>query len=324
MEQSRTQVEEAALRGGEFLTSSQLATGALTDQLRDPARFLMARRPSRASVFKAMGGADVWHTVSALSALNRIFTRTRTKHDGARKKGEDFVRRHVHQEGGLSYWSTTRGLCCETTSFAAATIPQLSRSLRAVLRRVALPHGRWPQLLLERDNGYSDYSVGPSVTAWVLSAIGSSDPRFKRGLNYLTEALHGREIWDGHAGYYLTPLYPAHVASISLRRKSVLKWVLSNQKRDGGWGYERHERSRSSVLPTAYALLTLDCFDSDAAIRRAVQRGHFWLLARQRHDGRFPLNPRPNGLWYSGDVYASSMAILALLGRKDDGVLSGS
>src|SRR5690606_16699163 len=105
------------------------------------------------------------------------------------------------------------------------------------LRRVALPHGRWPQLLLERTNGYSDYSVAPSVTGWVLSALESNDRLRRAGLAYLDDALRGRAIWEGHAGYYQTPLYPAHVASLSLRKKSVLSWVLAHQTDEGGWCY---------------------------------------------------------------------------------------
>lgn len=268
-----------------------------------------------------MGGADVWHTVGALAAIERAARCGHPSPKGTLIRARDFVKKHVHSEGGLSYWSITRGLCCETTAFAASTIVGMRRAMRSVLRRVALPHGRWPQLILERDNGYSDYSAAPSVTGWVLCALGPDDARFEGGLRYLRESLEGRDIWDGHLAYYLTPLYPAHVASVSLRQKSVLSWVLRAQRADGGWGYGPRADGPSSVLPTSYALMTLECFESTPRLRNAIRRGHEWLVVRQRADGRFPLRPMPRALWYSGDVYATAMAILALLG-KDGGALA--
>jgi hypothetical protein len=313
------QVQAAAQRGVDFLTKGQLRTGAITDPLTHPARFLLAQRPSRASTFKAMGGADIWHTVSALAAL------ARANEAGARitpstvSRGEKFVKAKEYPGGGLSYWSTTRGLCCETTAFAASTIPSLRRSSLSLLQRVALPYGRWPQLLLERSSGYSDYSAAPSVTGWVLGALKQNDRLRRAGLAYLDEALGGRDIWEGHAGYYMTPLYPAHVASLSLRKKSVLSWVLTSQNEQGAWGYGPRANGPSSVLPTSFALLTLACFEPTEKARRAAARAYSWLLSRQGADGRFPLGPAPRGLWYSGDVYATAMALLALLGRKGGG-----
>jgi hypothetical protein len=291
------QVQTAALRGVDFLTSSQLGTGAITDQLRDPARFVLARRPSRSSVFKAMGGADVWHTVSSMAAIERAASGGHSTRNGTLTRARAFVQDHVHPEGGLSYWSITHGLCCETTAFAASTVQGMRRASNSVLRRVALPHGRWPQFILERENGYSDYSAAPSVTGWVLNALGSKDPRYPGGLSYLRESLADRDIWEGHLAYYLTPLYPAHVASLALRRKSVLAWVLGAQGRDGGWGYGPRADGAPSVLPTSYALMTLECFEPSESIQRAARRGQAWLAQRQRAGGRFPLRPIPRGLW---------------------------
>lgn len=313
------QVQAAAQRGVDFLTSRQQSTGAVTDPLAHPARFLLSKRPSRASTFKAMGGADTWHTVSTLAALTRAQEEgLRVKRTAARR-AEKFVRAQVYPGGGLSYWSKTRGLCCETTAFSASTIPRLKRSSLSVLRRVALPHGRWPQLLLERTSGYSDYSTAPSVTGWVLNVLEPNEPLARLGLTYLEEALGGREIWEGHAGYYLTPLYPAHVASLSLRKKSVLSWVLASQNDEGGWSYGPTARGPSSVLPTSFALLTLACFEPTRRTERASSRAISWLLSRQGADGRFPLGSVPRGLWYSGDVYATAVALLALLGRTASG-----
>ena len=162
------------------------------------------------------------------------------------------------------------------------------------------------------------------MTGWVLSALNPEDRLLKGGLSYLRESLAGRDIWDGHIAYYLTPLYPAHVASLTLRRKSVLSWVLRTQNDEGGWGYGPTAQGPASVLPTSYALMTLGCFEPTPLIRRAAQRARAWLVAQQRGNGRFPLRPMPRALWYSGDVYATSMAILALLGRKDSSVLGSS
>lgn len=322
MDQLGEQLEAAAIRGSEFLASTQLRSGALTDQLANPSRFLLSRRPSRASTFKVMGGADIWHTVSALAALRRVSSLYKGPAADVLPQAESFVQKNVYQEGGLSYWSTTHGLCCETSAFAALTMPALRRSLRSALRRVALPHGRWPQFILERQNGYSDYSAAPSVTGWVLSALHPEDRLIEGGLRYLAQSLAGREIWEGHIAYYLTPLYPAHVASLTLRKNSVLAWVLDAQGEEGGWGYGPTAEGEASVLPTSYALLTLNCFEPTTRIRRAAQRARAWLMARQRADGRFPLRPMPRALWYSGDVYATSMALLALLGAKDQSALS--
>ena len=321
MNQGQLHVHEAAFRGAEFLASSQLRIGAINDQLKQPARFLAARRPGRSSVFKAMGGADVWHTVSSMAALARASARGHRVDPSVTRRAAEFVKGQVHPEGGLSYWSITRGLCCETTSFAASILRGMRRSLCSVLRRVALPHGRWPQLLLERDTGYSDYSAAPSVTAWVLSALGDRDRCFAAGLRYLRESLGAREVWDGHVAYYATPLYPAHVASLAWRRTSVLRYVLAAQRPDGGWGFGGRGDGASSVLPTSYALMTLECFEPTPRGRSAVRRARGWLLRQQRADGCFPLGRVPRALWYSGDVYATSMALLALLGRKDDSAL---
>jgi hypothetical protein len=300
---STSQCRAAAERGGSFLESCHAHNGAVLEPVADPLVVLRGgAQLSAGAVFHTAGGADVWHTVHAVAAYARLGRR----HQSA----EPFVEQSLLSDGGLCYWSARVGLCVETTSAAALAMPHIRRNLRAVLRRHALPQGRWSNYILDDVGGYARYAVGPSVTGWALCALPPSDPRRNAGSAYLREALGQRHVWAADPAFYGTPFYAAHVAARILPDPRVLEYTLATQDSSGGWGFG-DPPGPPSALPTALALLTLDCF-SDQRIALARERGQRWLCEAQRHDGSFGLDYMPAEIWFAATVYATAVAVLAL------------
>jgi hypothetical protein len=132
-----------------------------------------------------VGGCDVWHTVNAVMALSAIRETSAAACCYVSSKALD--------GGGLPPSSGGPGICAETTAAAALAIPALRTTNLAALRRHALPHGRWFCFFGVRLHDYDFYVSGPSVTGWVLTALGTDDALAETGRRYLVESLgaHG-------------------------------------------------------------------------------------------------------------------------------------
>jgi len=295
-------------RAIDYLLTCQLPSGAINDVIANPLAALATVRPSRRLAFRLKGGADIWHTTQAILALSAA---GRSNADA-----EHFVGSRISQAGELSYWSGHPSLCIETCSAAWHALPSQRGRLAATLARHALPGGRWPNFILPGRGGYDSYLAGPSVTAWALGALGVSHPLATEGRAYLRETLAPNGLWHSHPAFYATPYYPAHLAVTYLgdkRKAAVVRATIRDQGPAGGWSFAGFE-DRPSPLPTAFAVRTLIAAGSRTpqcgrSLRRAVQ----WLMASQSSSGAFRLAPAPAALFYAGDVYATCVAVLALL-----------
>lgn len=298
---------DAVDRALAYLLTCQLPSGAINDVIANPLAALARARPSRRVAFRLRGGADIWHTTQAILA----FTAAGKPNSAAQR----FVRTRISRRGELSYWSGHPSLCIETCSAAWHALPSLRVRLAATLVRHALPGGRWPNFILPGRGGYDSYLAGPSVTAWAIGTLGASHPLAAPGRAYLRETLASDGLWRAHPAFYATPYYPAHlaVAHVGEKRNAVVRATLRQQSPAGGWGFAGFA-DRPSPLPTAFAIRTLVA--AGARIPQcegALARGVGWLLTAQSANGAFRLAPAPAALFYAGDVYATCVAISALI-----------
>jgi hypothetical protein len=290
-----------------YLASCQLPSGAINDPIPDPLATLALRHPSRRLAFRMMGGADIWHTTNALLA----FAATKIANPAA----QAFVRSKLTRNGELSYWSYHPSLCIETCAAAFRALPDLRRKLVRTIERHALPGGRWPTSMVPGQAGHDFYLTGPSVTAWALGALDKSQASAQAGRRYLQETLDVRGMWSAHPAFYATPFYPAHLAVPYLaNRLPVVQATLRAQISCGGWAFNGDQASSPSALPTALAVSTLLASGvASAVVAAAVKRGLRFLLDRQKRGGAFSLAPAPASLFYAGDVYATSVALRAMV-----------
>jgi hypothetical protein len=295
-----------------YLLECQLPSGAINDPVDDPLAALA--RPTRRLAFRLANGADIWHTVNALLALQAV---AQVNEAAAR-----FVRGKLTRQGALSYWSAHPSLCIETCAATAHALPGLRARLARTIERHALPGGRWPNFLLPGVGGYDAYATGPSVTAWALSILGQGHRLAPSGRAYLRETMSDQGLWRSHGAFYATPYYPAHLAVACMAdRQRVVRAVLRRQRDDGGWGFGDDGSAPASALPTGFAMLTLAAGGAASdAVRRALERARRWLLGRQDPRGGFAIAPVPRALFYAGNVYATCVAIRALV--RADEVLS--
>jgi hypothetical protein len=161
--------------------------------------------------------------------------------------------------------------------------------------------------------------MGPSVAGWVLQALGPDDPLAAAARHYLVRTLSEDGMWRGHEAFYATPFYPSHLCIGGLEAPdSVVRWTLDSVGPGGAWGFGDPPAQEPSVLPTAWALLTLLAVPMLTAESKDVARGAVsWLIGSQEPGGGFAAEPRPPGLFYTGRLYATAVAIMALVRAQE-------
>jgi hypothetical protein len=304
---SSSTLRDAVDRALAYLLTCQLPSGAINDVIANPLAALATARPTRRMAFRLRGGADIWHTTQAILAFSAA--------GRSNPAAEHFVRSRISRRGELSYWSGHPSLCIETCSAAWHALPSQRNRLTATLVRHALPGGRWPNFILPGRGGYDSYLAGPSVTAWAIGALGARHPLTTPGLAHLLETLTSDGLWRAHPAFYATPYYPAHlaVAYVGEKRSAVVRATLRQQSPTGGWGFEDFA-DRPSPLPTAFAIRTLVAAGvRTPQCKRSLRRAVRWLLNSQSASGAFRLAPAPAELFYAGDVFATCVAISALI-----------
>jgi hypothetical protein len=290
----------AARRAAAYLRDSISASGSVREKLLgdrlDPVQLL-----ARIENF-----CDVWHTVTTLLTL-RLFGWSSTP-------AAQFVITQVLETGGVSHTSTRPGLCTETTAAAALAVPELRERFRDVLRRSALPGGRWATFILDQPGGYDLYMCGPSATGWVLAMLCPDDPLVPAARRYLLESRGPSSIWQTHDYAYGTPFYPAHLCARWLPSSDdLLRYCSGTIGPSGAWGFGEPPIESPSVLPTALALLTV--LSVDPALERArsvALAATRWLIQAQAADGSFPLIGTPPPVWYLGRTFTTAIAAQAL------------
>ena len=303
-------VRDALEHAADFLLTCQFPSGAINDRVANPLATLTASRLSRQLRFQLEGGADIWHTTNAILALARV--------GRVNAAAERFVRSRISVAGELSYWNAYPSLCIETCSAAFAALPSESARLRQTIVRHALPGGRWATSMVPAPGGYDAYLAGPSVTAWALGCLGREHGKLVRaGRHYLGKTRGKDGLWHAHPAFYATTFYPTHLAIrfVTSRtvREEIVAATLARQRESGGWGFTTE--GKPSALPTALAALTvLGSGIRTTALLRALKRAIGWLLLEQTRIGSFRLLPAPSVLFYAGDVYATSVAMMALGG----------
>ena len=92
-----------------------------------------------------------------------------------------------------------------------------------------------------------------------------------------------------------------------------VRWLLSAQNVDGGWGGAASVAS--SIEETALAVEALATAGGDPSTARAVRRGADWLIAHTHHGTYLPASPIGlyfASLWYSENLYPIIFALAAL------------
>jgi len=92
-----------------------------------------------------------------------------------------------------------------------------------------------------------------------------------------------------------------------------VRWLLSAQNADGGWGGAASVVS--SIEETALAVDALATAGSDPSTARAVRRGADWLIVHTHHGTYLPASPMGlyfASLWYSEELYPIIFTLTAL------------
>ncbi|HOV77096.1 MAG TPA: prenyltransferase/squalene oxidase repeat-containing protein, partial [Sedimentisphaerales bacterium] len=92
-----------------------------------------------------------------------------------------------------------------------------------------------------------------------------------------------------------------------------VRWLLSAQNADGGWGGAASVVS--SIEETALAVEALATAGSDPSTARAVRRGADWLIVHTHHGTYLPASPMGlyfASLWYSEELYPIIFTLTAL------------
>ncbi len=255
----------------------------------------------RRELYKLGAGSDVWHTITTLRALRAWGAPVPAASTAAL--------RELAGAGGLPHWRARPALCWETTAAWALVDPERAPALAALARRHALPGGTWAAALLEAPGGHAHYATGPSVTGWVLPLLAPDEPLAVAGRAFVARVRAPDGGWHAHDAFYGTPLYAAHVCAAVVEPAPLRAWLDATTHADGGHGFGPHRPS--SVLPTAWALLArlrAGQPADDPAVAAAAAR----LWEFQVEDGRFPLGDCPDAVFYTGDLYATANALLAL------------
>ncbi len=142
-----------------------------------------------------------------------------------------------------------------------------------------------------------------------------------RGTRTLLRSQHKNGAWAGFWGIHFT--YGTFFVVRGLRASGLpvqhhaferaTRWLLSNQRPDGGWGESFRGLHNGEPVPlppgepslvvqTSWALLTLlDLRPEQPAVAQAVEQGLQFLLSRQQADGTWPEEPA-SGVFFNTAV----------------------
>lgn len=137
----------------------------------------------------------------------------------------------------------------------------------------------------------------PKYEAWMEKAVGMLRRHYNSGVMWFDK-------------WHASPYYPVYVSVQALRGvaddivATQVRWLLSAQQDDGGWGYY----ASSTPEETAYALMALFAWD-EYAVRinpDVIQAGAAYLM---QHFGRGQLTP----LWLGKCLYTPEYVVRSLI-----------
>lgn len=176
----------------------------------------------------------------------------------------------------------------------------------------------------------------PDVTGHVLECLAElrlqQHPSVRRALRYMKRVQRPDGSWFGRWGVNL--LYGTSAACIGLTKvgeptqapylQRALKFILSKQNSDGGWGedcssYTPHlpfPKSGSTPSQTAWALMALAQFRNDAFAKPSIEKGIAYLQSRRVEDGleekEFTGTGFPQHFYLRYDGYRNYFPLIAL------------
>ncbi len=169
-----------------------------------------------------------------------------------------------------------------------------------------------------RGLAYARKHMGATLGAALAAEV---DVAVRKGAAFLLAAQHKNGAWAGFWGVNFTYgtffAVPALLASgLSPHHPTIgraMQWLLGAQRADGGWGesFQGVVEDRDIPLPaeepslvvqTAWAVLTMMAVGvDDDRVRRAVDRGIAYILARHADDGAWP-SERATGVFFNTAV----------------------
>ena len=284
---------------------------------------------------------DIWDTVEAAHAITLWKDEFGFTGDDILASALSFIERHEMSEGMVLQNSGKDSVYCTETSSEYVrllqkadnrALNQAAREKLAVLRGKQSAAGYWKVGSREVP---AELQRFPSVTAYVLRAFAEGAERSlypEKAYRYLcsSQNLHGH--WGIAWHYYGTPFYAMSVimevlhannsgGSYDPQLNRAERYILSMQRKDGSFYYrlKGFENAVSPELHTALALQALLHRTSGQA-RRALDRGIFWLLRRQKADGSwnggfFPV-PVPE-YRKKEDMFCTSAVLILLYNYMD-------
>jgi prenyltransferase beta subunit len=157
----------------------------------------------------------------------------------------------------------------------------------------------------------------PEVVGHIIKAlmVNKSDIDVSLAQKWLQEKILYKD-WKAHWGRNAPYSIYAIIEALGVKdtKNKLVKYLLTNQNKDGGWG--AHEEEKSNVSATANAVMALKILPRTAQILKKIQKGLQYLIDNQQDNGTWTrvtevIGPRP--FTYADDASTHNFVMQALL-----------
>jgi prenyltransferase beta subunit len=166
----------------------------------------------------------------------------------------------------------------------------------------------------------------PSISGFALISLMCQNiynGNISKGIEYIQKSQLEDGSWGNSWIYYDTPYYAIYVNLLALKLygmedsdnyKKAIDYIQENQNSDGSWGGKNTGRPSKS-LRTSLALNSL-LINPDKENSETIEKGFEWLIKKQSYDGHWEGGYFVNVPDKKEDIFATDMAILALIRYK--------